>query len=339
MRYSKGQIAVILTLVMATLLGVMALSVDVGVFYYQWGLLQKAGDAGVLAGSGYLTGDPLTTNTATVTNAVTTFVTSNGVKASEIVAGSIIISNQSRDVQVTLKRTVPYFFARALGMTQGDISITAKAGINNTLSPMGVTPVGLECTADQAATANCAGKYTPYSAGGAPRSLFYKHGTTGQAPGNWDGLTLGDNGKKAFKDAVISPSNTAVNVGDTVSTEPGNAVVNDFTQGFNTRMSTSTWNAVPPSTISAADQQIILVPLVDFNVSGRKSMTVLGFAEMYVVNKGCPKGTDICAYFLKSLANAGLASNNSCVILGSNQATDDGHGNITINSCTPVLKQ
>jgi hypothetical protein len=291
-----------------------------------------------LGGAGYLTGDTATTDDSAVTNAVSTFVKANGVAAGEIV--STTIAPDKKSVTVNLQRTVPYFFARFLGLTQGNVAVTAIGGINNTVSPMGVTPVGLECTADQAATSNCAGNYKPYSDGGTtPMPLFYKHAATGESPGNWDGLSLGDNGKKAFKDAIISPSNTAINVGDAVSTEPGNAVVKDFTQGFNTRMSGITWNTTPPTTLSAADQQVILVPLVDFNVSGRKSMTVLGFAEMYVVNTGCSPGTDICAFFLKSLANSGLADINPCVLLGSNEATEDGHGNVTINSCTPVLKQ
>jgi hypothetical protein len=123
-----------------------------------------------------------------------------------------------------------------------------------------------------------------------------------------------------------------------VESEPGQSVIGKFSSAFDTRMSGSTWQTQPPSTISAADKQVILVPLVDFNISGRKSMQVLGFAEMYVVKTGCTTG-DICAYFLNSLTNAGLASNNPCVILGSNEATNNPDGSVTINSCTPVLKQ
>jgi hypothetical protein len=355
MRYFKGQIAVIMTLVIATLLGVMALSVDVGVFYYQWGLLQKAGDAGVLAGSGYLTGDPLTTDTAAVTNAVTTFVTSNAVTAGEIVPGSIIISNQSRDVQVTLKRTVPYFFARALGLTQGDISVTARAGINNTLSPTEVAPIGLYCSAGDAKLANCSGKYTPYSPGVLPIKLLEKQSpkkneaSTPAVPGNWNGLEIDPNqpGANAFRDNVVNGAGTPISVGDVRYTETGN-LESSFEKAMDTRLSAAkqSWNTTPPSPLSPADAQIILVPMVDLNNpipgtvdpkdQGKFETTINGFAEMYVVKNA---DNSLSAFFLKSFANAGLASNNDCVILGSNQATENPDGSVTTNVCTPVLKQ
>src|SRR6267154_5669210 len=55
-RFVKGQVAIILTLALATLLGVMALGADVGVMYYQWNQLQKGADAAALAGANFLNG-------------------------------------------------------------------------------------------------------------------------------------------------------------------------------------------------------------------------------------------------------------------------------------------
>ena len=54
------------TLVIATLIGVMALASDVGVLYYNWGALQKAADSAALAGASQLTGDTVTTNNSAV---------------------------------------------------------------------------------------------------------------------------------------------------------------------------------------------------------------------------------------------------------------------------------
>jgi Flp pilus assembly protein TadG len=351
MKYLRGQIAVIMTLVIATLLGAMALGVDVGVFYYQWGLLQKAADAGVLAGSGYLTGDPLTTSTTAVNNAVTTFAENNGVAASEIVPGSIIISNQSRDVQVTLRRTVPYFFARLLGLTTGVVSVTAKAGINNTLSPMNVAPLGLHCSASDARVANCNGKYTPYLPGAASITLLEKQSSSGTqaVPGNWNGLEIDPNqpGAANFRDAIVHGADTPVSVGDVRLTETGNLNA-QFKTAMDTRMSNAgqSWNSTPPPTLSPGDAQIILVPMVDLNNpvpgtidpknQGKFDVTINGFAEMYVIKNA---DNSLSAYFLKSLPNAGLASINPCEILGSNEPTQNPDGSVKINSCTPVLKQ
>src|SRR5713226_5815082 len=56
--YMKGQIAVVMTFAIATLLGAMALGTDVAMMYFNWVQLQKAADAAVIAGASQLTGQP-----------------------------------------------------------------------------------------------------------------------------------------------------------------------------------------------------------------------------------------------------------------------------------------
>src|SRR6202140_3464762 len=55
-RFRKGQMAIVFTPALSTLLGVMALGADVGVMYYNWNQLQKGADAAALAGANYLNG-------------------------------------------------------------------------------------------------------------------------------------------------------------------------------------------------------------------------------------------------------------------------------------------
>src|SRR5258708_28100953 len=64
MRYSKGQMAVVMTFALATLLGAMALSTDLAVVYYNWVLLQKDADISAIAGAEYFrqTPPPLVSN-------------------------------------------------------------------------------------------------------------------------------------------------------------------------------------------------------------------------------------------------------------------------------------
>jgi Putative Flp pilus-assembly TadE/G-like len=52
-RNRKGQVAILMTFAVATLLGVMGLVSDVGVLYYSSIQLQKAADAAALAGANY----------------------------------------------------------------------------------------------------------------------------------------------------------------------------------------------------------------------------------------------------------------------------------------------
>src|SRR5712692_9531549 len=52
--FFKGQMAVVMTFAIATLLGAMALGTDVAVMYFNWVQLQKGADAAALAGAFYL---------------------------------------------------------------------------------------------------------------------------------------------------------------------------------------------------------------------------------------------------------------------------------------------
>jgi len=140
--YLRGQLSVLFALAMVTLVGVMALGADVGVLYYNWGQLQKAADAAALAGANSLPNDP----TTAVANAKT-YAVANGVKSSEVTATAIPTINPTQ-VQVVIQRTVPYSFARVLGLTDGLVKVSAIAA----------PPPGI-CTAN-------AGPSAPISCGG-----------------------------------------------------------------------------------------------------------------------------------------------------------------------------
>ncbi len=61
-KFRKGQMAIVMTLAIATLLGVMALCTDVGVMYYIHMQLQKGADAAALAGAKLLIRKPSRAN-------------------------------------------------------------------------------------------------------------------------------------------------------------------------------------------------------------------------------------------------------------------------------------
>jgi uncharacterized membrane protein len=60
---ARGQIAVVMMMVMIPLLGLIGLGSDIGLLYFHWGILQKAADAAVVAGAGYLPNHPSTAQT------------------------------------------------------------------------------------------------------------------------------------------------------------------------------------------------------------------------------------------------------------------------------------
>jgi Flp pilus assembly protein TadG len=321
---SKGQIGVIMTLVIVTLVGAIALCADVAVAYYNWVQLQKAADAGVLAGANYLTGNSTTTNESQVISVANTFAQANGVQASEIVKTWTWDNDGKVSMQVS--RTVPYVFARLLGLTTGSVAIQATAGLNGTDAPSNLMPWGLGCTAaDAKDNPGCSDLYK--------RGTLYKIKASQVGPGNWDPLALGGSGASTYRSNMASGyQGPGLNVGDWVSTEPGN-VVGPTREGFKARLENagdSTFvNSTPPTVINPSDPQAILVPEVDFsNINGKSQVQITGFAEMYVVGIDGTNAT-VSAYFIAALPNNGIASATPC---------KPGDA-LPINSCTPVLLQ
>lgn len=328
MRQSRGQIAVIITLVMATVLGAVALGTDVAVLYYNWVQLQKAADSAVLAGANYLTGD-LTTNSNYVIQVTDQYAEQNGIKPAEIVSTTVAPDNKS--VSIVVSRTVPYFFARVLGLVNGGVTARATAGINATAVPTGILPIGLDCPSADATVNNCGyPTYDPNSTSNQTVQLKLPPG--GQVgAGNWEPLALGGSGGATLRSNITYgyQSPTPLDSWISATTQPGE-LVGPVTQGFSARMQLAgaTSYAQTPTTDASAGWQYMLVPMVDFNnQNGSGQVEILGFAEFFVT--GVDQFGTITGYFMGTATNGGLASTTPC-----------NPGNAwPINSCTPVLLQ
>jgi hypothetical protein len=294
--------------------------------------LQKAADSAAIAGAVHLTGIPATTNNAQVVATANQYAQLNGIKPAEIAATTV--ATDAKSVTIQLQRTVPYVFARVLGLTQGAVAARATAGLNNTLTPLGMLPIGLPCSASDSSKANCNGKYIQYSQGGGLYNLNTKFPLG--ATGSWGKLALGDSGVATFENNIIYGYNgTPLNVGDLVSPQTGNTG-QPTVDAFDTRMSDAgeSWsgaNTTPPATLSSTDPQAVLVPMVDFTGGNGNSQQfpITGFAEMYIVTvTKSGNNVELDGYFIQPLANNGIAANSSCSVTSS-----------TTSSCTPVLLQ
>ena len=135
---SRGQIAVLYAGILVGLLGAMALCTDVGVIYLNWHRMQKAVDAAVVAG-----GAGLPDNIPGATAATNFYLARNGIAAPDVITGPTY-SNGNTQISVTVKRTVPYYFGRVLGLLNSDVQVTATAQAQTASSPgSGVFPAGL----------------------------------------------------------------------------------------------------------------------------------------------------------------------------------------------------
>jgi hypothetical protein len=194
--FLRGQTVVVMAFALGTLIGALGLCTDIGLFYFNWMQLQKAADSAAIAGAIHLTGIPATTNNSQVVATANQYAQLNGIKPAEIAATTV--ASDAKSVTIQLQRTVPYVFARVLGLTQGAVAARATAGLNNTLTPLGMLPIGLPCSASDSSKANCNGKYIQYSQGGGLYNLNTKFPLG--ATGSW--------GKLAWATAAWPPSRT-----------------------------------------------------------------------------------------------------------------------------------
>jgi Flp pilus assembly protein TadG len=147
-RFLPGQIGVILTLVIATLLGAVALGTDVAVLYFNWVQLQKAADAAALAGAGELTAlpDPSGTVAANATSTGEGYACLNGINDPSNTnatlcpnpvnnpsyvdkVANISVNASNTQFSIRLTRQVPYYFARLIGLQTGNVAAGATAQV------------------------------------------------------------------------------------------------------------------------------------------------------------------------------------------------------------------
>jgi Flp pilus assembly protein TadG len=274
-----AQIVVIMALVVAVLIGTVALGTDVGLLYYNWGLLQKAADAAVLAGASCLPGDP--TNAVSVANR---FAAQNGIAAGEITSTTVAADQMSITVQ--LVRSVPYYFAKVIGISSGVVTARATAGLVGAGAVTGMLPIGIDSR-------------TNYTYG---QSIDLMTGQYG--PGNWGPLALNGTGASNFASNIQGGASGNFAVGQLVATEPGQ-MVGPTRAAFNARL-TAGANLFPSGSLSnhtIDDPRVVTVPMVNYaNISGSSQVPVVGFAELWLV--GIDSHETISTYFLRQVTSS-----------------------------------
>jgi Flp pilus assembly protein TadG len=278
----RGQILVMLTILIPVLLGVVAMGVDITVFYWTWAEMHAAADAAVLAGSASLPDSPSLASAAAIA-----YAKSNGMIASEIAAP--IVAGDKLSISITLTRVVPYYFGRVLGLTNSPVSVSATASLFTTGAASGALPIGLAVQ-------------TTYAFG---QSITLHEGQVGA--GNWDALALGGTGGANFSNNLANGYPGTVNVGDMVSSETG-VKTGPLSQGINTRVSNGI-NTDPGGTWSdhtLTDPRVVIAPVVDWTgCNGRCTVPVKGFAALWVTGAS---GSDLNVVFIGAVAQGSVPS-------------------------------
>jgi hypothetical protein len=268
--YSKGQIAVIIALVLPAMIGAVALGADFSIMYFNWAQLQKAADAAALAGAGYLPND-----TAGANNAANTYAKQNG-RNGDTISVTVDGSATPQWVQVQMSRQVPYYFGRVLGLTNATLSVLAKAGIKAIIAATGqgghLLPVGLDCPSG------------PKSCPSPGTTITLLSGQIG--PGDWGTLQLpGMNGTSDTQsithygwaspnpmnpDDILVPdptqSSCSIAGPSCINMQPGNGDVKKVAAGIQQRLADSSSMSLgdSPTNPNPADPRVVQLPMVDF---------------------------------------------------------------------------
>ncbi len=276
----RGQLIVVLAICLPAILGAIALVADVGVLYRNWAILQAGADLAATAGAGYLPSSPsLATATAQ------SIVVANGIGTSEIVSINVLANNT--EVNVQLRRSVPYSFAVLLGLTSGSVAAQATAQIQTVGATMGVTPMGVSYD-------------TQYSSGQVVQLMENQVG-----PGNWDPLALGGTGSSILQQNIMNGYQGKISVGDYVQTEPGVAA-GPIRTAFNYLLNQGQMSD-PAGTFTnhtPNDPRVLVVPMVDFSTAqGSSSVLVKGFAVLWLVS--VDSKNNIQTYFINQVVPGG----------------------------------
>jgi hypothetical protein len=281
----RGQVLIIAVLGMVALLGFVSLAIDVGRMTITRRQLQNAADAAAHAGAQVLPGSP-----SYARSDAAAWAERNGISGADGLAISIRSTNTANDtIDVEVSRNVPFTFGRVLKLYDATITANASATVASVTGSIGVMPFGL---VDLNGVNTEGFGYTfgqEVTLKEAPSNHF--------GPGNYGFLALDDKGGKSLKDTISNGgSQTLLKVGDTVPTEPGQKT-GPVTQGLdawaddnNDAMGSACddWDAAHKyvngklQITAKCKYRVILIPIIDYWPNGRKDVTILGFAQMYL---------------------------------------------------------
>lgn len=269
----KGNVIIIVALLMMVLMGITALVIDVGYLYQTRRQMVTAADAGALAG-------------------VVELIESEDLNEAEVVARNYAIKNESEDGQTTVNvlnsytvevytgKNVGYIFARILGFENQDVPAYAKA----VYAPI------------------IKGKIVPFTLHidefkkNEPVTIKFSHHYDGDiGPGNYHALALGSPGANTYRDNIKYTYDEEIEIGDWLDTEGGN-MSGPTRQGIQYRFDQCSQNCnegendgmcidhdCPRKVLIPVYDELKLKPNKEEPKPGNTEVQVAGFAKVFLL--------------------------------------------------------
>lgn len=278
-KQEKGNVSILVVVVMVAFMGMMALVIDIGVVYAEKIQLTNALDAALLAG-----GQELPDNKVKARAMMETYLIENGVSLSDV---EITIEADGKEARIQGTNDVNHFFGRVIGFETTTVNARSRLILGNARSASGgLRPYAVE-------------KFD-YEYG---EEVILKEGAGDGYSGNYGTVALGGTGAKVLEFNAIYGYDGTIEVGDIIPTEPGNkaSVVKELAEYIND----------VPDTFDEHDldsDRLWTIPLVDtLEVNGRTGVEVVGFAQVYV-SQVKKKGGDaeVYARFVQFVTNGDI---------------------------------
>lgn len=273
---NKGNVAIILCLLITALFGFSAYVIDIGTVYIEKAKLSNAIDSAALAGVLELPNDA-----SKAISVAQQYLQSNNVNAGE---ATITIGDNNKSIQINAVRNIKHIFAPIIGINSSNITAETKAMIG----PLKSVSTGIRPFAVQ--TYN-------FSYGSL---VILKQGAGSGYNGNYGVVALGGTGASVYKANGLYGYCGTISVGDLIYTEPGNmtGATNQIENYINSE--NSTFDNFQRDSI-----RLWTLPLVNtLQVNGSKQIQVTGFGEFYVESVNNKSGKmEISGRFIKYVTN------------------------------------
>jgi len=250
----KGNVAVIVSLVLTAILGMSGFVIDMGTAYVEKANLANAIDAALLAGA-----QELPTNKIKAKSIMETYLVENGVALEDV---EISIAADGLRADINARKNVDFTFSKVLGIDNAEVDEDGGVILGTASSARGgLRPFGV--TKDDFTYGDL---------------VVLKEGAGDGYHGNYGMIALGGNGASVLIYNMLYGYDGEVKVGDFIDTEPGNIAssvralqcyLSSYDEAFDDfeRGSARVWT----------------IPLFEtMEVNGREAIQVVGFAHFFV---------------------------------------------------------
>lgn len=279
---NKGNVSIILCLIITAIFGFTALALDIGIVYVEKAKLNNAIDSAALAGVMELPNDATKAKLITLD-----YLGKNNVTENEV---AINIAPDNKSIEIDAVRNVKHLFAPIIGISNSNVQVSTKAIIAPVKSVNeGIRPFAVEVF--------------NFSYGDL---VTLKAGAGDGYHGNYGVVDLGGSGANVYRSNALFGFNGTVSVGDEIKTETGDmsGATNDIKNYINSEQSSFT--NFPRNSI-----RLWTLPLVNtLAVNGSGNVNVVGFAEFYIEDITKKSGKiEINGRFIKYVINSKVDTN------------------------------